>query len=201
MLSRKLALVALVLWLGAGTVVGGVLLLRHAALRVPPSSNEILRDAIAMALPRTNRWGMVHVMYRACQCSQKTIEHLVARRAIPGIDELVIVVDDTALATVTDQRLRDTGFRVAVITPRTLQETYAIEAAPVLIVAKPDGELAYVGGYNRRKQEPRFMDVAIVLDAMQATAVSPLPVYGCATSARLANAVDPLGLEEPRPGR
>jgi hypothetical protein len=81
-----------------------------------------------------------------------------------------------------------------VISPRALREGWGIEAAPVLVVAKPDGSLAYVGGYNRRKQEPRFMDVAIVRDAMQ-EAVSPLPVFGCATSARLANAIDPLGFE------
>jgi hypothetical protein len=139
---------------------------------------------------------MVHVMYRACACSARTIAHLVQRRAVFGVDELVLVIDDAGAGAADDQRLRDAGFRVDVITPRGLRETYAIEAAPVLIVAKPDGELAYVGGYNRRKQEPTFMDVAIVRDAMQEAAVSPLPVYGCATSARLADAVDPLGFEE-----
>jgi hypothetical protein len=139
---------------------------------------------------------MVHVMYRACPCSTRTLEHLLRRGAVLGIDELVLAVDDTGTAGSDDQRLRAAGFRVEVITPRTLHETFDIEAAPMLVVVKPDGELAYVGGYNRRKQEPKYMDVAIVRDAMQDAAVSPLPVFGCATSARLADAVDPLGLEE-----
>ena len=82
------------------------------------------------------------------------------------------------------------------ITPRALRETYQIEAAPVLVVVKPGGSIDYVGGYNRRKQEPRFMDLAILQDAMHQTDVASLPVFGCATSARLANAIDPLGLDE-----
>jgi hypothetical protein len=196
-MSRKVAIVALVLWLGAGTVVGGVLLLRHAALGVPATSNTILQSAIATTFPRAaGRWGMVHVMYRGCACSAKTIAHLVDRRAVPGIEELVLLVDDAGQGAADDQHIRDAGYRVSVITPRTLHETYAIEAAPVLIVVGADGTLAYVGGYNRRKQEPKFMDVAIVRDAMDKAAVPPLPVFGCATSSRLANFIDPLGLEE-----
>lgn len=195
-MSRKVAIVALVLWLGAGTVVGGVLLLRHAALSVPATSNATLQSAIAAALPRAaGRWGMVHVMYRSCACSTKTIAHLIQRRAVPGIDELVVLVDDAGQSVADDDRIRDAGYRISVITPSTLRETYAIEAAPVLVVVRSDGSLAYVGGYNRRKQEPRFMDVAIVRDAMEKAAVASLPVFGCATSARLADAVDPLGLE------
>ena len=134
---RKLATVVLALWLGAGTVVGGVLLLRHAALRVPSSDNDALHAAVAGQLPRTGRWGMVHVMYRACTCSAKTIAYLTERRAVPGIDELVLVVDDHGTTDPNDRRLRDAGFRVDVITPRALRETFAIEAAPVLVVAAP----------------------------------------------------------------
>ncbi len=139
---------------------------------------------------------MVHVMYRECPCSTRTVAHLLRRGAVFGIDELVLAVDDTGAAGPDDERLRAAGFRVEVITPKTLHETFDIEAAPMLVVAKPDGEIAYVGGYNRRKQEPKYMDVAIVRDAMREAAISPLPVFGCATSARLAGAVDPLGLEE-----
>lgn len=141
---------------------------------------------------------MVHVMYRACPCSVRTLAHLVERRAVLGIDELVLLVDDDPAPGEVEQPLRAAGFRVAGITPRGLAETYGIEAAPVLVVVKPDGGLAYVGGYNRRKQEPRYMDVAIARDAMQAAEPSPLPVFGCATSARLADAVDPFGFEDGR---
>ncbi|MGE0404506.1 MAG: hypothetical protein AB7T06_47795 [Kofleriaceae bacterium] len=180
-MSRKLALIVLAVWLAAGTVAGGVLLLRHAALRVPASTSATLRTAVSRALPPSGRWGMVHVMYRECTCSTKTIVHLIGRRALPGIDELVLVVDDGGVSSPEDQRLRDAGFGVGVITPSVLRDTYAITAAPVLVVARPDRELAYVGGYNRHKQEPRFMDVAIVRDAMHDATVSPLPVFGCLT--------------------
>jgi len=68
----------------------------------------------------------------------------------------------------------------------------------VLVVMGPDGELAYVGGYNRHKQSAAYEDVAIIDELRTGRSVSTLPVFGCATSARLANMVDPLHLARTR---
>ena len=77
---------------------------------------------------------------------------------------------DASAAGSDDQRLRDAGFRVQVITPRALHQRYAIEAAPVLIVAKPDGEAldhrsdpSASTGYDYLPRLPLTEDTAAVL--------------------------------------
>jgi hypothetical protein len=196
---RRLAIAALVLWLVAGTALGGVLLVRHlVALPAPPIADRGLRDAVVATLPDAH-WRALHIMYRACPCSRRTVDHLVSRGRADGIDELVLMVDDAGAAGPEESRLRDAGYAVRVITPDTLHRTYHVEAAPLLVIASPAGELAYVGGYNRRKQSQGFDDVRILADLMASDAAVARPVFGCATSARLANALDPLGLAQGRP--
>ena len=195
-MARKVALLVLALWFGAGIVVGGVLMLRHAALRVPDRSDRKLEGAIAALVPRA--WSAVHVLYRECPCSTKTIAHLLARKAMPQLTEVVLVVDDARREGPQDAPLRAAGYRVVVVSPEQLRTQYGLEAVPVFVVARPDGALAYVGGYSRH-QSTRFADVAIVTDVMRAAEVTTLPVFGCPTSKRLATAMDPLGLDR-RPG-
>ena len=182
-MHRKAALVALGLWLVAGIVAGGMLLLRHAPYRVPEADDVHLRALTGELAP--GKLGVAHIMYRSCPCSARTITHLLERGAIPGVDELVLIVDDEGASDPDDQRLVTAGFRVTPITPLTLKERFAIHAAPVLVVARPDHSVAYIGGYNRHKQEPRYADVSIIQDVAQATDTSALPVFGCATTAAL----------------
>ncbi len=182
-MGRKAALVALGLWLAAGMVAGGLLLLRHAPYRVPEVDDVHLRALTSELAPGT--FGVAHIMYRSCACSSRTLTHLLERGAIPGVDELVLLVDDDGASDPDDQRLVAAGFRVTAITPLTLKERFAIHAAPVLVVARPDHSVAYIGGYNRHKQEARYADVSIIGDVVHATEAAPLPVFGCATTAAL----------------
>ena len=195
-MRHKLALLALIVWACAGTALGGVLLLRHlVALPTPALDDPTLRAAIREVLPPSaDRLRAIHVMYRSCPCSRRTIAHLLDRRALADVDELVIVVDDDGRPGDADPALRAAGFRVLVATPRELHVRFAIEAAPVLVVVRPDGELAYIGGYNRRKQAPIFEDTAILAELADRSTATARPVFGCPTSARLAEALDPLGL-------
>lgn len=196
-MPRKLAIAVLLLWLAAGTVLGGVLLVKHlVALPTPSPTDPLLRAAIARVLPQTGeRWRTLHVMYRACPCSRRTIEHLAARRPIAGTDELIVMVDDEGRAAPRDAELRAAGFHVLVVTPQVLRERFAIEAAPVFIAVRPGGAIAYIGGYNRRKQAPQFEDAAILAELQHQAAPQVLPVFGCATSERLSRALDPLRLQ------
>ncbi|HEY1816121.1 MAG TPA: hypothetical protein VGG74_27425 [Kofleriaceae bacterium] len=189
-----LALVGLVAWLVVGTAVGGALLIRHlVALPTPARTDTTLRDAVRKLLPQRG-WRALHVMYRDCPCSQRTIAHLLASPRPAELAELVLIVDDDRQSGPEDARLRAAGFPVVVIGPDELRGRFHLEAAPVLIVMSPEGELAYVGGYNRHKQGAAYEDLAIVADARARHDVAPLPVFGCATSSRLANEVDPLHL-------
>jgi hypothetical protein len=182
-MRRKAALVALGIWLAIGIIAGGLLLLRHAAYRVPEADDAHLQALTSKLAP--NKFGVAHIMYRSCACSSRTITHLLERGALPSIDELVVIVDDDGTSAPDDQLLVAAGFRVQTITPLILKERFGIHAAPVLVVARPDHSVAYIGGYNRHKQEPRYADVAIVDDVIHTTETSALPVFGCATSAAL----------------
>lgn len=189
-------LVALGAWLVAGTLVGGLLLLRHMmALPVPAGTDPVLQRAIAAALPETGRWRAVHVMYRSCECSQLTIRHLTSSTRPPELDELILMVDDDGRPDPMDAGLRAHGFVVRVVTPAVLHAVFHVDAAPLLVIARPDHALAYVGGYGRSKRSPRYEDVSIVGDLRdRAAGRRPLPVFGCATSEQLAQRMDPLGL-------
>ena len=186
--------IALGLWVAVVVVVGGLLLAPHlVALPAPAATDPHLRTALARELS-SGRWSVAHIMYRSCACSRRTIAHLVTRLRPAELEETVIMVDDTGAAGPEDRALRAAGFHVTVITPTTLRERFHVEAAPLLVVGRPDGELAYVGGYNRRKQSRAYEDLAIINDLRTQTARTSLPIFGCATSERLAGALDPLGL-------
>jgi hypothetical protein len=193
---QKVLLTALALWIAGGTVLGGLLMMRHTvALPAPATDDPALIAALRAAFPPSgDRLRAVHALYRPCPCSRRLLDHLLERRARADVDELVIVTDDDGRPGAADAALRAAGFRVLVTTPRELHERFAIEAAPMLVVARPGGELAYVGGYNRRKQSPRYEDTAILDELARRPAAAPRPVFGCPTSARLADALDPLGL-------
>lgn len=190
-------MVALGLWGAAVLLVGGLLLAPHlAALPAPLATDLRLRAALTgpHGVLAPGGWGVVHVFYRTCTCSRRTIAHLLARRALAGVDEVVVIVDDDAAAAADDAALAGAGFRVVVITPAALRERFHIEAVPLLVIARPGGDLAYVGGYNRHKQSAAYEDLAILRELRATHSREPLPVFGCATSKRLAAAFDPLGL-------
>ncbi len=194
----KVSLLMLCLWLGCATAIGGLLLASHAALPVPPSGSQRLRIALEEVTAGQQGWRAVHVLYRACECSRRALSHLAASQRPAGVMETVLVVDDEqalgAEARAQERELRARGFRVVALGREALRRRFGLEAAPVFAVLRPDGDVGYLGGYTRSKQGPVLEDVQII-DALRADHVSsPLPTYGCATSARLANRLDPLGL-------
>ena len=193
---QRLIGVMLAVWVAAAIVVGGLLLAPHLiALPMPTTTDTHLRDAIAArVVGRPGNWVVAHVMYRSCPCSRRTIGHLTTDRRAADLDELVVMVDDAGQAGPEDAALRAAGFQVEVITPDILRERFHVEAAPLLAVARPDHELAYVGGYNRHKQSAAYEDLAIISDLRARSVREALPIYGCATNTRLADAIDPLGI-------
>lgn len=184
----------LVLWLVGGSALGGILLIKHMiALPTPAAGDVALREALAETT-RPGRWREVHIMYRSCNCSRRTIKHLLESPRDPEVDQLVVMVDDAGAAGDEDAKLRAAGFAVTLIDPEQLRTRYHVEAAPVLVVLSPDNELVYVGGYNRHKQSQAYEDREILAELRSHHAAAPLPVFGCATSARLVQLVDPLHL-------
>lgn len=196
---RRILQVLLGLWLVGGVVLGGALLVHHLiALPTPPPTSAALHDQMRQLFARPwsddGKWHALHVMYRACPCSQRTIAHLTERARPADLDELVLIVDDEGKPGEEERALEARGYRVAVTTPERLRRELTLEAAPVLVIARPGGEVVYVGGYTRHKQSNAYEDLAILSELRRQQERGALPVFGCPTSERLARQLDPLRL-------
>ena len=196
---RRLLVVLLGLWLAGGIVLGGLLLVQHLiALPAPDVTSAQLRGQMQRVFHgrwrHDGHWHVMHVMYRACPCSQRTLAHLTGGKRPPDLDEMVLIVDDEGRSEEADLELVKHGYRVQVITPEALHRDYDLEAAPVLVIARPGGELAYVGGYTRHKQSNAYEDLAILSALRRQDDRNALPVFGCPTSEQLSRQLDPLGL-------
>ncbi len=192
--ARRCAHIALTLWVGVCVVVGGALLVFHLQpLPVPPVQDPQLQAALAStATPaEQGRWRLLHVMYARCPCSNKIIDDLLSSTRPGDVAERVVIVD---ASDVLRDRLQAGGFIVEAVDAPTLQQRYHLEAAPMLVVADDQGRVRYVGGYTERKQGPVSHDVEIVEQLRRGDRLEGLPLFGCATSRSLQQAVDPLSL-------
>jgi|JI10StandDraft_1071094.scaffolds.fasta_scaffold03614_21 hypothetical protein len=193
-LARALGQVVLGLWLVAMLGLGAALLAKHlVALPTPPRDDPAVAAAVSARAPR-GAWFAVHILYRPCPCSGRILAHLLATTRPADLREQVVLVDDVARDDDTVARLRARGFVVELLTPAELAARWHDEASPLLVIADPGGAVRYVGGYGRHKQSPIVEDLAILADLRAAHDRAALPVFGCATSARLSRRVDPLGL-------
>lgn len=191
---RPVARAVIAAWVPAVIVVCAYLLGAHLlTLPAPPPTDPRLARSLAALRGGTGRgrWVVLHFLYDSCRCSGLVLEHLVARRASPDAVERVVLIDGTPAAAA---RLRAAGYDAETTTRDRLVARFGFEAAPVMVVADPDDRVRYLGGYSERKQAPVLHDVEILRRARAGAVVRALPLFGCAVSARLQGAVDPLGL-------
>lgn len=181
----RYSIVAALVVMGASTTVtAGSIRERRAPMLVPKTDNEALRAQIYATFPRAaGRWGAVHVIDRACGVSRDVVAHLIERRAIAELDEMVIVIGDGALER-DDVELVHAGYRVRV----TTRENNAAALAGSMIIARPDGTLAYVGGHRGVRMNEvatlgaskEFVDAAVATELVTTGATSTwTPVIGC----------------------
>jgi hypothetical protein len=187
----KLSRAAFAVWFAASLVLGVLMLMRHAvALPATPRTDARLGNGLA-ALREPgdeNRWMAVHVLYSACQCSQRIVDHLAASERPAGVRETVVLVGSAENA----PRLVAHGFRVRSMTPPQLAEQLHVEGAPLFLLVDPAGQVRYSGGYTTTKQGADVRDLAIMNDVMGGASVTPLALLGCAVSDRLKKWLRPL---------
>lgn len=186
---------ALWLWAAVAFVVTGSLASAHEyTLPHPERTDRVLRSALAAqrTADEVGLFGVTHVMYAACRCSQGIIDHLEARGARKDVAEHVVLVGhDDALAA----RIERAGFRLDQIEPKELKRKYGLAAAPMLIVADAKGDVAYVGGYTQHKQGLDIRDNALIDQLIAGKSADELPLLGCAVSRALQRLIDPFGLK------
>ncbi len=172
-------------------VVIAALSLRHVASLPVPNDQARLTSA-AMQLRRApGKNFLVHVIDSDCSCARSLFSHLVTRRPFRGVEELILFVG----ADPDKQRLAErSGFEFAALSGNDLVTRFGIEAAPVLLVFDASGRLRYAGGYYDRPAAITPLDERIHKQLDNGDHVAPLPVFGCAVSQRLREALNPLRL-------
>ena len=204
--ARIFGRLALGAWAVGIVVIGAFLMAGHLVSLPTPSlanaSTNRRLEATLAARPAADqgRWSATHVLYQACGCSTRVLAHLVDRRARPDLIETVVYVHEgdpegASLLATDAEKIRGAGFRFEPLTPVELEQRYEVEAAPMLVVADPQGHVRYAAGYTDRSGAKQIDDVTIVDHLRSGQAVRPLPVFGCAVSHRVQEAIDPLGLK------
>ena len=161
-----------------------------AAMPEPDDEARLTRAMLALRHDTTTNF-LVHVIYAGCSCTERLFAHLVERGRLPGSDELVLFVGEDPVKRQSAERA---GFAFTTVSATELADRYGLEAAPVLAAFDATGRLRYVGGYYAHPSTVSPLDEKIYAQLATAASPAPLPVFGCAVSARLQKSVDPLGI-------
>lgn len=180
----------LVAWALGGIVLGAVLLAPHVAGLPLPSEGDP-RLTAAMSEPAPGSWLVEHFVLTGCDCSRRIVETLRARPPHAGVAERVVLI---GRADGDDPVLRALGYAVEAVTPGELRGRFGLEAAPVFAVRDPMGAVRHVGGYTSHRRGPALQDRDVLAALLGGGDSAALPVFGCATSARLRAATDPLSI-------
>ena len=172
------------------------------ALPKPAISDPALEAALVGLRGRADRdrWLAVHVLYAQCRCSARIVEHLAAsRRPARGrVGETLLLVGDASDLRASVDRITARGIRVLATTAEQLRDRFHVEAAPLLLVVSPGGQVRYSGGYSDRKQSLALRDRDIIEELTAGGSAPELPLLGCAVSEQLQRLLDPLALRAPR---
>lgn len=193
--KARLGGLVIAVWIPCLLVVLGSLMVGHwVPLPKPERSDARLATALAelRAAEGLQGWTAYHVLYAACPCSRRVLEHVATSERPAELAEVVLLVgEDPAFV----RRCEARRLTVVPLDAQQLEQGFGICASPLLIVTAPDGAIAYAGGYTDRKQGLDHRDLAIVADLRAGRFVTPLPVYGCGVSRSLQEALDPLGIK------
>ena len=192
-LGQTLARLGLSIWFVAMVAVCATLLGRHLlALPRPVNDAALARAMSSLRGPSgAGSWMAVHVLYAECGCSKKIADHVLSGGRPRDVTERVLLIGRDAEL---EARFASVGMPVALATEDDAATRFHVVAAPALVVVAPDDTVRYAGGYTERKQGPDPRDLAILAAIRAGRDVAPLPIFGCAVSARLRSTLNPLGL-------
>jgi hypothetical protein len=185
-------------WIGKAMLAGWIvftvaglaaLSVKHMASLPEPNDEALLTRAMLPLRRDTIGNLVVHVVYAECSCSRALFAHLIARRKLPGAEEAILFVG----ADIKKQELAHrAGFTFTAVSAQELASHFGLEAAPVLIVIDSSGRLGYAGGYYAHPAAIVPLDEKIYARMATGAKVEPLPVFGCAVSARLQQSLNPF---------
>lgn len=188
--SQKLAVIILAAWLSISTLILGVLSLNHGIALPSPEQDKLSQIARSLykLSPLADRL-VIHILASDCSCTTSLTRHLLKNGA-NGTELILYVGDDTELKIDAEKA----GYDFISVNNQQLTDL-GLESAPVLALFSQSGELNYLGGYYDHPSASRPLDFQLRADWRAGKFPAPLPIFGCATSARLKSAFDPLGLD------
>lgn len=186
---RAVSAIAFGFWLTAATIAAATITSWHTvALPGQQSQDMALSNA-------DHQWHLRHYLSPDCECSRAISRYLVRRGPLnTAIEEVVLVTsgNDALRAGEISARLIRSGFHTRIIASSAAAEA-RVEAVPTLEIEAPDGRIRFRGGYRDRTAPAGvYLDVSMLSDLIDSKPVAPLPVFGCATSARLRQQLNPL---------
>lgn len=139
-------------------------------------------------------WRAIHLLAPDCGCSLTIARHLKSRGRVEGLDETVVLM---GAASELQPVLKAADFAIELSAAAAVERKYGIVGGPWLLLIRPDGRIAYSGGYApvRVHDGVRFQDLAIWERCRTGQSVDALPAFGCAASEQLQKALDPLQLK------
>lgn len=194
-LRTPLVLAGLALWAGLALLAMGSLGASHTAAL--PAHNGVqalsrVHGAFRQLQADRSKRLLVHVVASDCDCAQRLVRHLLQRPRLAGTAEMLLLVGPDAAWLPLAQAA---GVAIQQVDAGTLQQTYGLDAAPVLVALAPGGRIDYIGGYFDHPAALHPLDESIHARWVADTAApAALPVYGCAVSDGLRRSVDPLGV-------
>jgi hypothetical protein len=163
--------------------------LTHMAPLPEPGDEALLTSGMLSLRRHSGERFRVHVIYGECSCARALFAHLVKRGPFPGAEEVILFVGAGANQ---QESARRAGFALVTVSARELASRFGLEAAPVLIAFDLAGRLRYAGGYYAHPATTTPLDERIETQLAGGGDIEPLPVFGCAVSARLQKSLDPL---------
>jgi len=179
------------LWAVAVVLTGSVLTSYHQPFNFP--AEGVL--ALVPDHPGRGNWRMLHVLSESCGCSQRVMQHLLARHRMTDVTEQVLLVEgEGARLPESDDliaRLAEQGFPVTRIAAKSIPPQTDLHGVPLLVVASPENKIVYMGGYGSRGDE----DGAVFQRVRTGAKMNALPILGCAVGSRIRRQADPIGLK------
>ena len=180
-------------WAGAVVLAGGILTSYHQPFLVPEAN--ALQSALPIDVHGKGQWRATHLLSGSCECSRRVMLHLLQRRPTPGVSEQVVLVDDgQAYLPGTDgvvDSLKLAKFSVAHVAYDNVAAASEMHGVPLLMISSPAGRVEYLGGYGAAGDK----DATILQKVRSGSAVSPLPVLGCAIGRQTRRSSDPFRLK------
>jgi hypothetical protein len=133
-----------------------------------------------------------HFLSTHCECSKNIINHLLKRKALQGVREVIHLVDgDESIR----GRLVNVGFKVENTYEESALSKFNLQVLPELLILN-NGKTLYQGGYGKDQQHSQaYEDARLIQDLQSGKEAVGYPVFGCANGKLRKQKLDPLGLK------